>query len=485
MTPDYAHRWKPLEPLQDPVRLALPELRAFEELWQKQRERLTQSGAYQPFWERLARSWSIETGIIERVYDLSLGATQILIEHGFHANLLHHADSDTKPERLIAILDDHRQGLGLVMDLIAGRRELTPGWIKELHALLCRHQETVTAREQGPLQRLIEIRFEHGVYKRLPNSPTLTDGSLHEYCPPEHVAAEIERMIALYQQIPDALPEVRSAWLHLAFTQIHPFQDGNGRLARALASIDFIRAGLFPLVVDRRDRDTKYMPALRRADRGDLAPVAKLFAECEQRAIIQALSAAEEVITRVEGRKAAIAAARSKVMARARADTDKRKVMAARISLLAEAADAVFKTVANEVKASVPGIQTETRRSDSSNEHYWTRQIVEMARARGYWADTREPRAWAGMQLEDGGLTDLIVVLHFVGNPSPGSCLCGAFLLHRDRTDEEMATASFTLLPQEPLVLVAEEESAPQSERFLEWVDEAVVIALAEWKKRL
>lgn len=483
MTAEYAYRWKPLEPLQEPARLATPELRAFEELWRNQRERLTKSGAYQPFWERLARSWSIETGIIERIYDLNLGATQILVEHGFHADLIHRADTDTDPERLIAILNDHRRGLEMVMDLIGGQRDLTPGWIKELHTLLCRHQDTVTARDsQG---RILDVKFEHGVYKKLPNNPNLPTGQLHEYCPPEHVTFEVERMIALYRDIPAALPEVRSAWMHHAFAQIHPFQDGNGRMARALASIDFIRAGLFPLVVDRSDRDDRYMPALQAADGHDLGPLVTLFGECAKRAIIQAISAAEDVISRTSGRKAAIEAARVKVMARGQADADKREEMASRIAALADAARVVFATVADEIRMSVPGVRARTNRSDATNAQYWTKQIVDMARARRYWADTREPRAWARLQLEDGGITDLIIALHFVGNPSPGSCMSGAFLVRRDRADEEMATAGFTLLPQEPLVLVAEEEIEPQRERFLKWVDEVVVIALAEWKKRL
>jgi Fic family protein len=485
MTTEYSYRWKPLAPLADPATLGVPELRAFEQLWRKQKERLTAAGTYQPFWERLARSWSIETGIIERIYDLSAGATEVLIEHGFEANLIQHGDTDTKPERLIEILNDHRQGLGLVMDLIGGTRELTPGWIKELHALLCRHQPSVMAREQGPLQRMIEIPFEHGVYKTLPNSPTLADGRVHEYCPPEHVASEIEQMIAIYSDIPHALPEVRSAWLHLAFTQIHPFQDGNGRIARALASIDFIQVGLFPLVVDRRDRDSRYMPALQAADHGDLRPLIQFFAECEQRAIIQAISVAEEALVRVRGRQAAIEAARTKVLSRAQAEVNQRSAMAKRIDALAAAAHSVFESVAAEVQAAVPGVTTRTALSDGINAHYWTRQIVDMAKARRYWADMREHRAWSRLQLADGGVTDLVVTLHFVGNPSPGSCMSGAFLVHRDRADEPIATAGFTLLPQEPLVFVAEEDSEAQRERFLRWLDDVIVVALSEWKKRL
>ena len=37
--------------------------------------------------------------------------------------------------------------------------------------------------------------------------------------------------------------EIEATWLHHRFTQIHPFQDGNGRVARALASLVFF-AGL-------------------------------------------------------------------------------------------------------------------------------------------------------------------------------------------------------------------------------------------------
>jgi hypothetical protein len=74
--------------------------------------------------------------------------------------------------------------------------------------------------------------------------------------------------------------------------------------SRALASIDFIRADLFPLVVDRSDRDTRYIPALQHADRGELAPLVRFFSDCQQRAIIQALSVAEETITQERGRSA-------------------------------------------------------------------------------------------------------------------------------------------------------------------------------------
>lgn len=106
-----------------------------------------QTGSFQSFFDRLVRKWSVETGIIERIYDLSVGATRVLAERGFEAGWIHHSDTDTSPDRLVEILRDLRDGSTMAMDSIGGTRVSTPGWIKELHVLLCRRQDSVTARE--------------------------------------------------------------------------------------------------------------------------------------------------------------------------------------------------------------------------------------------------------------------------------------------------------------------------------------------------
>jgi Fic family protein len=51
---------------------------------------------------------------------------------------------------------------------------------------------------------------------------------------------------------------VQAAWLHHRFTQIHPFADGNGQVARAIASLVFIEAGWFPLILKRDELDRVY-----------------------------------------------------------------------------------------------------------------------------------------------------------------------------------------------------------------------------------
>lgn len=194
------------------------------------------------------------------------------------------------PEALVEILEDHRSGLDMVMDVVAGARPLSVSWIKELHALFTQHQPTTQALD--PLTRqLKDVPLLRGEFKRQPNSPSLRSGGVHQYCPPEHVASEMDQLISLYLQIPESMPEVRAAWLHHAFTQIHPVQEGNGRVARALASIDFVKTGLFPLLITRQER-TRYLDSLRAADEGDYRSLIKLFAERQQDLLARAPSKA-------------------------------------------------------------------------------------------------------------------------------------------------------------------------------------------------
>jgi len=90
-------------------------------------------------------------------------------------------------------------------------------------------------------------------------------------------------------------PEVEGAWLHHRFVQIHPFQDGNGRVARALATLVMIRAGWFPQVVTDAGR-AEYIGALEVADEGDLQPLVRLFSGIQRRTFEGAIDAARGVI---------------------------------------------------------------------------------------------------------------------------------------------------------------------------------------------
>lgn len=65
---------------------------------------------------------------------------------------------------------------------------------------------------------------------------------------------------------------------HHEFALIHPFDDGNGRVARLLTNYMLLKKGLPPLVVPSvRKKD--YLKALERADAGDPGLLADFFAE--------------------------------------------------------------------------------------------------------------------------------------------------------------------------------------------------------------
>jgi Fic family protein len=76
-----------------------------------------------------------------------------------------------------------------------------------------------------------------------------------------------------------AHPAVQSAFAHHALVAVHPFQDGNGRTARALSAIYTLRAHrIAPLMLT--EFDAEYVPALRRADADDYLPFVDFIVRC-------------------------------------------------------------------------------------------------------------------------------------------------------------------------------------------------------------
>ena len=290
-----SNQWQPIADLpSDLSALTDGELLALAQFWSDQKRELDQIGQLQKFNQELAREWAIETGQIEGIYDIDRGTIRTLIERGINADLIPRVNGQRSPELIAALIRSHLEVLEGLFDFINGNRSLSKGYIHELHAALLRHEATATVVDQ--FGAVFETELLKGQYKKQPNNPTRPDGSLHQYCPPEHVDSEMERLIELHaQHVSQGVPvEVQSAWLHHRFAQIHPYQDENGRVARALASLVFIKAGWFPVVVTRDDR-TRYIDALEVADAGDLRPLIELFVDVQKRSLFQATQAAADV----------------------------------------------------------------------------------------------------------------------------------------------------------------------------------------------
>ena len=87
--PPISYKWKPIEDLPENLaELEDLELEGLGRVWQKQREALTDTTALTGFNVRLAREWSIETGVIEGIYSLDRGTTQTLVERGISSSYI-------------------------------------------------------------------------------------------------------------------------------------------------------------------------------------------------------------------------------------------------------------------------------------------------------------------------------------------------------------------------------------------------------------
>lgn len=290
------HAWRPVEDLPgDWHRLVDAGLQELAQHWRGIREEMGAQQAIVAFSERLRREWAIETGLIERVYALTRGITEALIERGIREELIPSSATDRDPALVFDMIQDHAAAVDGLFDFVERERRLSTSYVKELHAVLLAHQETASARDI--FGRRVEMPLVRGDYKRRPNNPVRIDGRVHEYCPPEQVAPEMDRLIEMHLEHAEmgVPPEVEAAWLHHRFVAIHPFQDGNGRVARALATLVMIRAGWFPLVVTDAGRGD-YIDALEEADEGDLGPLVGLFAGIQRRAIEGAIRVAARPI---------------------------------------------------------------------------------------------------------------------------------------------------------------------------------------------
>jgi Fic family protein len=252
------------------------------------------------FNDKLTRKLSIETGEIEGLYTIEKGTTVTLIENGFVNGLVQHGSSSLSEEDLYQILEDHQNAVDFTFDYIKGNREFSNAFIKDSHALLTQSQETIDA--VTPDGKKFKKKFElKGTWKTQPNNPTTSDGTEFCYCPPEQVQQEMDNLVDWYNELAEnnTAPEVLAAWLHHRFTLIHPFEDGNGRVARILASMVFIKADLFPLSVGP-DRRLEYLDALTAADNGDLSKLINLFVEIQEEIAFEAMDIIADIELEVD-----------------------------------------------------------------------------------------------------------------------------------------------------------------------------------------
>jgi Fic family protein len=484
-------QWHHLVDLDEDDRSAASsEIPALVATWDQERSSLAVAEVAE-FQERLRREWAIETGIIERIYTLDVGVTQTLIEYGIDVSLIPSDATDQTPEFVAGIIGDQKAAIDLLFMVVTANRALTTGFIKELHALMTRRQTHVDAVDQ--FGRPTRVELLHGEYKVWPNNPQRPDGTIHEYCPPEQVASEMDRLIELHDaHITEGVPaDVEAAWLHHRFTQIHPFQDGNGRIARALASLVLIRAGWFPLVVSRDDRP-RYIEALEQADSKSLDSLIEFFDAVERRSFVRALSIVEDVrreTERVDQVLDAIGDMFGDRDAQLQRRFDQAKVTA---HSMWEIALIRVQEVAGtlEERIATPGanrqVFVDSGTDDSTDRRIWNRyQVVQSARSLHYFASPREHHEWVRLCLStESGRSELLLSFHGIGQVYRGVIGASMSFYRREEADDiEHQIVGHETVCDEVFQINYNEEPESVERRFRRWLEGALVRGLEAWRR--
>jgi Fic family protein len=237
------------------------------------------------------RAAAVDTGAIEGLYQVDRGFTMSV---ALQTLAWEHA-LDERGEGVRELFEAQLAGYELAIDAVTGKAPLSEAWLRSLHEQICAPQAAYRVLTAVGWQ---EQPFQKGRYKDSPNHVRLADGSYHAYAPVADVAPEMRR---LFEQLrtsafEDAHPVEQAAYAHYALTAVHPFADGNGRVARALGSVYLYKSLSIPLVIYANQR-AAYFDAIARADEGQAGPFLAFVADCG----IDSMRLVEEILRPTAG----------------------------------------------------------------------------------------------------------------------------------------------------------------------------------------
>ena len=143
---------------------------------------------------------------------------------------------------------------------------LTQHFIRTLHKTILREDYTVYRNLPGGVQTSYVIHA--GQYKTRPNSVITRYGDRFEYATPEETPALMSDLVDWYNDAERSgkfTPIELAAIFHYRYIRIHPFEDGNGRIARLMVNYILTRHD-YPMIVVRSRKKKEYLEALHRTD---------------------------------------------------------------------------------------------------------------------------------------------------------------------------------------------------------------------------
>ena len=145
-------------------------------------------------------------------------------------------------------------------------RPLTEAFIRELNATLLVEPFAKTAETSSGHKTTMEVKI--GAYKSRPNHVRTASGEIFHYATPEETPAMMSALVAWYNEEAEKgelTPIELASLLHYRYIRIHPFEDGNGRIARLLVNYVLSRYDYPMIIVQTKDKEN-YLRILHACD---------------------------------------------------------------------------------------------------------------------------------------------------------------------------------------------------------------------------
>ena len=225
----------------------------------------------QRIWQKFRFDWNYHSNNIEG-NSLTFGETKSL--------LLHNITAQGKPLKDHIEITGHNDAITALLDLTRGESPLTESFFRNLHTLILRERYQVDAQTPDglPTKKWIEV----GQYKTSPNHVLTVTGEIFRFAEPIEVPGKMQQLVANVNAMSgttDVEALIATAKAHYDLVLIHPFDDGNGRMARLLMNLILIKHGFPPAIIKTEDK-ANYFSALRQADGGQFDVFAEYVASC-------------------------------------------------------------------------------------------------------------------------------------------------------------------------------------------------------------
>ena len=187
-----------------------------------------------------------------------------------------------KPGREYREVVGHGKAIKVIEELARSAMPLTESDIKELNKLVLGEEsyESPAITQEGLHTPKTIIP---GTYKTLPNHVRTATGELFRYAEPYDVQPKMTELLEWYRVEEERKilhPVVLASEFHFRFVLIHPFDDGNGRIARILMNYVLLRHE-YPVVIIPTEQKDRYIGGLEYSDICEREPFYLYVAERE------------------------------------------------------------------------------------------------------------------------------------------------------------------------------------------------------------